>query len=175
MIDVAVMGATPALAARVDSVVDHIPFRDLPMIDRPYLFAAGMLARVGKPEKARAMLGRYRSEMTDTSIVRVQSDGFHNVAGEIALASGKPREALDEFRRGDIGFDGAPADECAACLPFNLARAYDAAGKPDSAAMMFERYLSTPTWFKTAPELDPVRSRRFASGSASCTRRWATP
>ncbi|MDF2774213.1 MAG: protein kinase [Geminicoccaceae bacterium] len=156
-IDVAVMGATPALAARVDSVVDHIPFRDLPMIDRPYLFAAGMLARVGKPEKARAMLGRYRSEMTDTSIVRVQSDGFHNVAGEIALASGKPREALDEFRRGDIGFDGAPADECAACLPFNLARAYDAAGKPDSAAMMFERYLSTPTWFKSSPGLDPVR------------------
>ena len=75
MIDVAVMGATPALAARVDSIVDHIPFRDLPMIDRPYLFAAAMLARVGKPEKARAMLARYRSEMTDTSIVRVQADG----------------------------------------------------------------------------------------------------
>ena len=77
--------------------------------------------------------------------------------GEIALASGKPREALDEFRRGDIGFDGAPADECAPCLPFDLARAYDAAGKPDSAAMMFERYLSTPAWFKMDADLDPVR------------------
>ena len=157
MIGVAVMGATPALATSVDSTVDHIPFRELPMIDRPYLFSAGMLARVGKPERARAMMARYRTEMTDTAIVREQSDGFHTVLGEIALASGKPREALDEFRRGDIGFDGAPADECAPCLPFNLARAYDAAGKPDSAAMMFERYLSTPLWSKTDPDMDPIR------------------
>jgi len=141
----------------VDSIVDHIPFRDLPMIDRPYLFAAGMLARVGKPAKARAMLERYRAEMTDTSIIRFQVDGFHTVLGEIALASGKPQEALAEFRRGDIGFDGAPADECAPCLPFNLARAYDAAGKPDSAAMMFERYLSTPFAFKVDAQLDPMR------------------
>jgi tetratricopeptide (TPR) repeat protein len=157
MIDVAVLGATPALVTRVDSIVDHIPFRELPMIDRPYLFSAAMLARVGKPDKARAVLARYRSEMTDTSIARVQSNGFHGVLGEIALASGKPREALDEFRRADIGFDGAPADGCAACSSFDLARAYDAAGKPDSAAMMFERYLSIPFAFKLDPELDPVR------------------
>jgi len=154
---VAVAGATPGLAARVDSLVDHIPFRELPMIDRPYLLAAALLARVGKPDKARVMLARYRAEMTDTSIVRVQVDGVHSVLAEIALASGKPREALDEFRRGDIGFDGAPANECAPCLPFDLARAYDAAGKPDSAAMMFERYLSTPAWFKADAEMDGVR------------------
>ncbi|MFL5604939.1 MAG: protein kinase domain-containing protein [Gemmatimonadaceae bacterium] len=157
MVEVAVMGPTPALAARVDSVVDQIPFRDLPMIDRPYLFAARMLARVGKPEKARAMLARYRTEMTDTSIVRVQSAGFHQALGELALAAGKPREALDEFRRSDIAFDGAPVDECAPCVPFELARAYDAAGVPDSAAMMFERYLSTPAWFKLDPDMDPMR------------------
>jgi tetratricopeptide (TPR) repeat protein len=157
LVDVAVMGATPALAARVDSIVDHIPFRELPMIDRPYLFAAGMLARVGKPAKARAMLARYRAEVTDTSITRVQIDGYHSALGEIALASGKPEEAITEFRRGDVGFDGAPANECASCLSFDLARAYDAAGKADSAAMMFERYLSTPFAFKADVELDPMR------------------
>ena len=52
MLAVGVMGATPALAARVDSVVTRIPFSTLPLIDRPYLLAAGMLARVGKPDKA---------------------------------------------------------------------------------------------------------------------------
>ena len=166
MIGVAVMGATPTEAARVDSTVDHIPFRELPMIDRPYLFSAALLARVGKPEKARAMLARYRSEMTDTSIVRVQADLFHGVLGEIALASGKPREALDEFRRSDIAFDGAPADECVPCLPFDLARAYDAAGKPDSAAMMFERYLSTPAWFK----FDALSGSRATPGHSRATR-----
>jgi tetratricopeptide (TPR) repeat protein len=155
--DVAVMGATPVVAARVDSIVDNIPFRTLPMIDRPYLFAAAMLARVGKPEKARAMLARYRTEMTDTSIARVQIAEYHDVLGEIALAAGKPREALDEFRRADIGFDGAPSIECAPCMSFDLARAYDAARRPDSAAMMFERYLSTPYAFKASPDMDPIR------------------
>jgi eukaryotic-like serine/threonine-protein kinase len=157
MIEVGVMGATPALAARMDSIVDHIPFRELPMIDRPYLFAAGMLARVGEPAKARAMLARYRTEMTDTSIARVQLNEYHLALGEIALASGKPDEAITEFRRADIGFDGAPADECAPCLSFDLARAYDAAGKADSAALMFERYLATPFAFKADAELDPMR------------------
>jgi tetratricopeptide (TPR) repeat protein len=157
MIDVAVMGATPVLTARVDSIVDNIPFRTLPMSDRPYLFAAGMLARVGKPEKARAMLARYRAEMSDTSITRVQIPEYHGVLAEIALAAGKPRDALDEFRRSDVGFDGAPSDECAPCLSFDLARAYDAAGKPDSAAMMFERYLSIPFAFRVDPGLDPIR------------------
>jgi tetratricopeptide (TPR) repeat protein len=157
MIEVAVMGATPAAVAYVDSVVDAIPFRELPMIDRPYLFAAGMLARVGKLEKARAMLARYRAEMTDTAIARVQSAELHEVLAEIALASGKPDEAIAEFHRADIGFDGAPRDECAPCLSFDLARAYDAAGKADSAAMMFERYLSTPFAFKADVEMDPMR------------------
>ena len=157
MLAVGVIGATPALAARVDSVVARIPFGSLPMIDRPYLLAAGMLARVGQPDKARAMLGRYRAEMTDTSIRRVQVAVVHTILAEIALASGKPRDALDEFRRGDIGFDGAPANECAPCLSFDLARAYDAVGKPDSAAVMFETYLSTPSWSKASAEMDGIR------------------
>src|SRR6185295_5579042 len=76
---------------------------------------------------------------------------------EIALAENKPQEALVEFRRGDVGYDGKPANECAPCLFFDLARAYDAAGKADSAAMMFERYLSTPYWLKADLSLDPVR------------------
>jgi tetratricopeptide (TPR) repeat protein len=157
MLAVAARGATPEVAARADSVVARIRFDELPMIDRPYLLAAALLARVGKPDKARAMVGRYRAEVTDTSIKRVNVDEYHSVLGEIALASGKPREALDEFRRGDVGFDGAPANECAACLPFDLARAYDAAGKPDSAAVMFEAYLSTPAWYKIFADMDGVR------------------
>ena len=103
------------------------------------------------------MLARYRSEMTDTSIRRVQEPELHRTLAEIALAEGKPLDAVTEFRRGDVGYDGAPADECAPCLPFNLARAYDAAGQPDSAALSFERYLSTPYWRKAEPDMDPIR------------------
>jgi eukaryotic-like serine/threonine-protein kinase len=156
-LEVSVKGPSPTAVARLDSAIAHVPFRDLPMIDRPYLFAAGALARAGNADKARAMIGKYRSEMTDTSIRRVQEAELHSVLGEIALADGKPRDALAEFRRSEIGYDGAPADECAACLFFDLGRAYDAAAKPDSAALLFEQYLATPYWEKASIPLDPIR------------------
>src|SRR5262249_30554065 len=115
-------------------------------------------ARVGSVDKARAMLARYRAEMTDTAIVRVQASGVHLVQAEIDLATGKPADALAEYRLADVGYDGAPANECVPCLPFNLARAFDAAGRADSAVVMFERYLSTPFWAKPLDfTLDPVR------------------
>ena len=152
-----VIGPSPQLSARLDSVIGTIPFRDLPMVDRPYFESAELLARTGGAEKARKMLARYEAEVSDTSLRRAQTSDLHNVLGEIALAAGKPRDALVEFRRGDTAYDGAPADECAPCLFFNLARAYDAAGVADSAALMFERYLSTPFWLKMRNDLDPVR------------------
>jgi tetratricopeptide (TPR) repeat protein len=155
--EIAIKGPTPADVARLDSAIALVPFRDLPMIDRPYLAAAAALARAGNAEKARAMLARYRSEMTDTSIRRVQEPELHRTLAEVALAEGKPLDAVTEFRRGDVGYDGAPSDECAPCLPFNLARAYDAAGKSDSAALFFERYISTPYWRKAEPDMDPIR------------------
>jgi tetratricopeptide (TPR) repeat protein len=156
-LEIGIKGPSPAAVARLDTVIAGIPFRDLPMIDRPYLFAAWTLARAGNAEKARAMIARYRAEMTDTSIRRVQEADVHAVMGEIALADGKPRDALVEFRRSDVGYDGAPVNECAPCLPFELARAYDAAGKPDSAALFFEKYLATPYWDKMSVQMDPVR------------------
>jgi len=152
-----VKGPSPATVARLDTVVAQIPFRELPMIDRPYLLAAWTLAHAGNAEKARAMIARYRTEMTDTSIRREQESDLHGVLGEIALADGKPQDALVEFHRSDVGYDGAPANECAPCLAFDLARAYDAAGKADSAALFFEHYLATPYWDKLNEQMDPMR------------------
>ena len=156
-LDEMVRGPSASLNARLDSAIAAVRFLELPMVDRPYLFSAVVLARAGNAAKARAMIARYRTEMTDTSIRRAQEAELHSALGEIALADRKPLDALVEFRRGDVGYDGLPASECAPCLPFNLARAFDAAGKPDSAAVMFERYLSTPYWLKTDAEMDPVR------------------
>jgi tRNA A-37 threonylcarbamoyl transferase component Bud32/tetratricopeptide (TPR) repeat protein len=155
--ELAVKGPSPASAARLDTAIATVPFRDMPMVDRPYLDLAWLLARMGGPEKARAMIGRYRTEMTDTSLRRVQESTLHNALGEIALAEGKPLDAVAEYRRGDVASDGAPASECAGCLAFDVARAYDAARRPDSAAAYFERYLATPFWGRASFELDPVR------------------
>jgi eukaryotic-like serine/threonine-protein kinase len=154
--EAALKGPSPAIAAKVDSAIARIQFKDLPMVDRPYLEAAFTLARIGNAEKARAMVARYRAEMTDTSLRRQQVADLHGILGAIALADGKPMEAVTEFRQGDIGFDGAPADECAPCLSLGLGQAFDAAGRGDSAAFYFERYLTTPFAFKSSLDLDPL-------------------
>src|SRR4029078_11367048 len=105
-LDVMTKGPAPSLTRRFASAVAAVPFRELPMVDRPYLFAAVVLARAGDPTKARAMIARYRSEMTDTSIPRAQGAELHAALGQIALADRKPQEALVEFRRADVGYDG---------------------------------------------------------------------
>jgi tetratricopeptide (TPR) repeat protein len=155
--ELAVKGPSPASAARLDTAIATVPLRDMPMVDRPYLDLAWLLARMGGPEKARAMIGRYRTEMTDTSLRRVQESTLHNALGEIELAEGKPLDAIAEYRRGDVASDGAPASECAGCVAFDVARAYDAARRPDSATVYFERYLATPYWGRGSFELDPIR------------------
>ena len=156
-LELALKGPSAGIIERLDSIIAHVPFSDQPMVDRPYLWLAATLARSGGTEKARAMIARYKTEITDTSLRRIQVAELHAALGEIALTAKNPREALAEFRLGDVGYDGAPANECAPCLSFDLGRAYDAAGKADSAAMMFEQYLSTPFWDRGEYELDPVR------------------
>jgi hypothetical protein len=157
MVQLGVRGPLPAVAAKLDSAIAAVRFNEMPMVDRPYLNAATALARAGKAAQANAMIARFRAEVTDTSLRREREADLHTALGEIALAAGKPLDAVTEFRRGDIGYDGAPANECAPCLPFNLARAYDAAGQADSAIANFERYIATPFWPKLTVQLDPVR------------------
>ena len=152
-----VRGPVPAVTAKLDSAIVAARFNEMAMVDRPYLRAATALARAGKPAQANAMIARFRVEVTDTSYRREREADLHTALGEIALAAGKPLEAVTEFRRGDIGYDGAPANECAPCLPFNLARAFDAAGQADSAIANFERYIATPFWLKGTVEFDPIR------------------
>ena len=65
-------------------------------------------------------------------------------------ATGPRRDTTGEPR-------GAARRPVGRCLSFDLARAYDAAGKADSAAMMFERYLAIPFAFKADVDLDPMR------------------
>ena len=159
-IDIAVQGPSAVRLARLDSAIAGIPFADLALVDRPYFNVITMLARSGQPAKARSVLARYEAEVTDTSLRRVQAAGLHNALGEIALSEQKTEQAVGEFRRGDIGYDGKPANECAPCLAFNLARAFDAAGQADSATANYERYLATPFWLKGVITNDPINQPR---------------
>ena len=107
-----------------------------------HFVVATQYALANLPDRARAVLTQYDAEVRDTLLRRLLEPNRQNVLGEIALAEQRPRDALAAFRRGDERSDG-PATACGSCPAIQLARAYDRAGAPDSAIMMFERYLAT--------------------------------
>ena len=115
----------------------------LPPADREYISIAEGFARAGKPARARAILQLHQKLLPDTVLRRSERPLVDQVAGEIALAEGRPRDAMAYFRRSDLIPDG-PVTDCTPCLPLNLARSYDAANVSDSAIILFETYLNTP-------------------------------
>jgi tetratricopeptide (TPR) repeat protein len=62
----------------------------------------------------------------------------HAMLGHIATAERRYNDAVREF-------SAANADRCAICFNPEIARAYDLAGKPDSAIAAFETYIETRT------------------------------
>jgi tetratricopeptide (TPR) repeat protein len=136
---------------RLDSLFTFI--QSNPGTPRSQLPVATTFAMAGRPDRARAVLKTYDARTTDTAARRVWSPAYHVTLGEILLAEQKFAEAITEFRRGDMLPDG-PSSECPLCLPWNLARAFDAANQPDSAIVMYERYLNTPAYTRFTLEFD---------------------
>jgi hypothetical protein len=97
---------------------------------------------MGKPERARQMLAARAREVIDTTLVRSTETYHHLAIGAIALAEGRPRDAVREFWKGDSLPDG-PVDGCDVCTLALVASAYDRGGIPDSAIAVFERYFAS--------------------------------
>ena len=142
-------------AARVIASLARYPFSTMALADRPYFAVATAWARIGKPDRAEAIIAAYRLAATDTAVLRVQSAALHTALGEIALAEHHADRAVAEFRQGDTAYDNRPATECAPCLPLELARAFDAAGQADSAIAQYERFIATP-YYNRLVEIDPL-------------------
>ena len=162
-IELATLGESPRGVERLDAVLAHAQIKGMALDDRPYFSVARTFARLGRPERARAVLAEYDRDVRDTTYRRVHEPQLHTALGEIALAENKPSEAVSEFRKADMLPDG-PSTSCAVCLQANLARAFDAAHQSDSAIANYEKFLSTPygerldaPLFDTfADQVDPV-------------------
>jgi eukaryotic-like serine/threonine-protein kinase len=134
----------PARSVQIlDAALAHTPLRSLKEFERPYLRFASAYALAGRPDRARAMLGQYASEVKDSALKREQDPERHNALAEIALAERRSLDAAAEFRVGDRLPDG-PADALESALPARLGRAYDQANMPDSTIEMYERYIALP-------------------------------
>jgi tetratricopeptide (TPR) repeat protein len=120
----------------VERALRRYPLESVPILDRPYQALVLLHALTGDEERAGALLAEY--EASGAAEHNRQARALHHHArGAVALAEGRPDEAIDEFQESDDG----PCMICA--LPW-LARSYDVAGHPDSALALYERYVSTP-------------------------------
>jgi DNA-binding SARP family transcriptional activator/tetratricopeptide (TPR) repeat protein len=135
--------------ARVEQAVTMIPLSELSVQDRPYADLAALYARAGQPGRARALLEEWEAAVPSALRHRrgqVRARPFWGtvlqwVLGEIALAEGRPDEAAHQFRQANHA-------GCLICTLPHLGRAYEAAGQPDSAIAVYERYLRTPFAFR---------------------------
>ncbi|HSE27643.1 MAG TPA: tetratricopeptide repeat protein, partial [Gemmatimonadales bacterium] len=82
----------------------------------------------------------------------------HWAEGALAMAEGRPRDALAAFR----AVEAHPRAWCRNCAAFQQALAFDALGEPDSALSHFERGIRSPEF---------ARARSDEIGLATALRR----
>ena len=122
------------------NALERYPLGSLAPLDRPYTYFATLYAAADRPDLARASIAELEAEIAPDRRQDLEP-WRHNALGWIALAEGRPRDAVPEFRQFD---QTSPPDFCGPCALALLGRAYDEAGEPDSAAVVYERYLNTP-------------------------------
>ncbi len=71
-----------------------------------------------------------------SALATVQGRSIAAVEGEIALAAGDGRAALEQFRTADVG-------SCQACSGMRFARAFDQFSQPDSVIFWYEPALAS--------------------------------
>jgi DNA-binding SARP family transcriptional activator/TolB-like protein len=142
----------PARAlAIVDSALARTPIDSLLPGDRPYDELARFNAVAGRVDRARQLVTA--AEANDRAIRRQPVAERSWTRGVIALAEGRAAEAEPLLRV------AAEQHRCTICALPDLARAYEAEGKLSAAAQVYERYATTP-WFwryeSDALELGPA-------------------
>ena len=128
---------SPAVAiSTINTALARSPLAKMDESERPYDEIARLYADAGEPERALAIIAEATRTRADRQ--RGTDDNRRWTAGAIAIAERRPWEGEIEIHG---AAEGIPCPICA--LP-DLARAYEVAGKPDSAIATYERYVHTP-------------------------------
>ncbi len=130
-----------------DAALARHPLERLTGRDRPYERLATLYAVTGRLGRARAVLTEYEREVRSAGDRDAEAP-LARARGWMALAEGRGPDAVAAFRRADVG-------ECRICALPGLARAYDLAGEPDSAIVVYERYVTTP-WLTRLGDADAL-------------------
>ena len=126
---------SPAAAvSTVNGTLARFPLGRLDPEDRPYEEIARLYADAGQPERAVEMMAQ-----AARAGARPRTDANQRwTAGVIAVAERRAWEGEIQIQ------DAANTHPCPICALPDLARAYELAGKPDSASAIYEQYLRAP-------------------------------
>jgi tetratricopeptide (TPR) repeat protein len=128
--------ATAAAVAEVQAALLRFPIDSIAEADRPYDELARFFAAAGRPERAREMIAR--AERTSLDRRRGMVPNRRWSLGTVALAQHHLLEAEAQLSA------AAATHPCPICVLPDLARLYEAKGRPDSALAVYERYVRTP-------------------------------
>jgi tetratricopeptide (TPR) repeat protein len=131
---------TAAALRELDRALAETPPDRLPVLDRPWVWAATIAARAGDAELARELIGQRDAEVSPR-FLEIERRYEHDFRAWLALAEGDADRALAELSQ-------QPADGCPRCLPAEFAHLFEAAGRADSAIARYEQYLETPSNFQ---------------------------
>lgn len=138
-----------ALTERARSLIRATPFAPLQPLNRPYEAAFDLWMALGSPREAARVLADWDKDLAGKYApidVRVRTIA----RGDLALANGKPSDALAFYRNALKG-------RCAACMQPRIARAFESLQRPDSAIVAYEAYLRS-----TNPEQLRTDARELA-------------
>jgi tetratricopeptide (TPR) repeat protein len=135
-------GDTAAALRLLDEALRERPLDSVPPLDRPGAELALVYAAAGERAKAHQVLAEYESHVPEG--IRRGRWEWYQARGWLALADGRPREALTAF------IQGKNADSCSACGAWDEGVAFERANLPDSALAAYLRAASRGTVFKAA-------------------------
>lgn len=124
--------------ARLEAALDRFPLDSMAPLDRPYLHLAELYAFAGDPESARRLMEGFELDVPADLKTGRRAANLRAEAA-VALAEGRPGDAVRLYRESDTGY-------CILCALPGLARAHEAAGDRASAIEAWRAYADTP-WF----------------------------
>ena len=131
---------TAAALRELERALTETPMDRLPVMDRPWVWAASIAARAGDASLARSLIDRRDAEVSPR-FLEIERRYEHEFRAWLALAEGDADEAVTELRQ-------QPPSGCPRCLPAAFAHLFDAMGQADSAIARYEQYLETPSNFQ---------------------------
>ena len=137
----------PAQGLRLlEDALARYPLETLQPLDRPYGHLAMAFAVSGQLERARGLVSEFDST-ADADHGQEGERWASGARGVIALAEGRPNDAIAAFRKFDDG------NGCATCGAPWLARAFELTGQTDSVVASYRRFVNQPSsalWYDVA-------------------------